>query len=279
MEDNNINEMDILNEIIGGDNSSEVENNQQQISNDDVNGAQQEFVNTENNTNEEDNQEFDINSLDLSHLGITTNSNDNVVATTNSENDPMLEIMKRLDTLQNSNQNQNSNDNDVLNDEELAPLKELADKLLKAGLIPSGLSEEDRQLLKDAKEIKARFEQEESIKQEQAEFENKINALDTFSQNLEKTIPGYDSKFMQKVVGDIVSTHPETAEKILNNPMELLTLWQQVGQKAQPSTTKTNVISSNSKTTADTGNNIEDKIKNGTASEQEEAMWLLKSFQ
>jgi hypothetical protein len=266
-------ELEAMNDILShGNTANTEENNQENTQVNEENIQQNSEVQTEENE-----QEFDINSLDLSHLGITQSNEENTQvneqSNQNNDNSSIQEIIKRLDSMQ----EQNSQD-EGSNDEEIGALKELAEKLQNSGLI-QGVSEEDRALMKEIKEFKEKQEQEEQIKQEQIEYENKVSALDSFSANLEKTVPGYDSKFMQKVVGDIVSTHPETAEKILNNPMELLTLWQQVGQKAQPSTTKTNVISSNSKTTADTGNNIEDKIKNGTASEQEEAMWLLKSFQ
>jgi len=269
-------ELKAMNDILSHGNTANTEENNQENTQVNEENIQQ---NSEVQTDENE-QGFDINSLDLSHLGITQaieeNRQANEQSNQNNDNSSIQEIIKRLDSMQEQNsQDEGSND---ANDEEIGALKELAEKLQNSGLI-QGVSEEDRALMKEIKQFKEKQEQEEQIKQEQIEYENKVSALDSFSANLEKTVPGYDSKFMQKVVGDIVSTHPETAEKILNNPMELLTLWQQVGQKAQPSTTKTNVISSNSKTTADTGNNIEDKIKNGTASEQEEAMWLLKSFQ
>lgn len=233
----------------------------------------------ESNTNEND---IDLSGIDLSFLGVQEEQqptiNNEVAAPQQQvqENNPLQDIISRLDSIQNGTQ-ANGGESNALSEEELAPLKELADKMQNAGLI-QGVSEEDRALLQEVKDFKERMSQQEQIQQEQIEYDNKINALDDFSANLEKTIPGYDSSFMQKVVGDIAQKHPEAAQRILDNPMQLLTLWQQVGQNAQPKQEQTNVISSKSKTVNQDTKSLDQKVANGEADENEEALWILNSF-
>lgn len=235
----------------------------------------QEEINTSDN-------DIDLSGVDLSFLGVQEEQqptvNNEVVAPQQQiqENNPLQDIISRLDSMQNGTQ-ANGGESNALSEEELAPLKELAEKMQSAGLI-QGLTEEDRASLQEIKEFKERISQQEQVQQEQIEYDNKITALDDFSANLEKTIPGYDSNFMQKVVGDIAQKHPEAAQRILDNPMQLLTLWQQVGEKAQPKQEQTNVISSKTKSVSQDAKSLEQKVASGEADENEEAMWILSNF-
>lgn len=221
--------------------------------------------------------ELDLNDFDLSFLGVeneTPNQEQQEVIETapvqeeQEKPNEMQEILKRLDSIQNQEEV-------TADSEELTGLKELAQKMQDAGLFPS-MSEEDKQLLQDAKVMRDNLKADQDYHQQVEAHNVKVNELEAVSSELEKSIPGYSSEFMQKVVSNIAAKNPEAAQKILNNPMQLLTLWSKVGAKAQPSTKPTNVITSNRTQTVST-TDLDQKVKDGSASEYEEARWLMDS--
>lgn len=232
---------------------------------------------------QENKTEINIDDLDLSSLGITADTENEQQGqeqeSQHQQNDPATqEILKKLDSMQGQNKDTQDPATQEINEEELGPLRELAEKMQRAGLI-QGMSDEDRQLLEEAKSMKERLELEDQSRAEIEEHQSKVAALDDFNTKLERTIPNYDSDLMKKTVADIAQKHPQAAEEILNNPMQLLQLWEQLGVKAQPKQQDTNVISSNTKQPTMQNDNLDKKVKSGEASEEEEAMWLLNSFQ
>ena len=235
--------------------------------------------NTTDITNTPSSDEINLNDYDLTFLGVENNEEikdpnnqaPEVIKTPapNVEEKPnqMQEILNRLDSFQKQDETQEDN-------EEQAGLKELAKKLLDVGLFPSAMSKEQEELLKNAQTIQDNMKEEQEYQQEVAAHNEKVSALGEFSKSLEISIPGYSSEFMQKVVYDINATNPEAAQKILNNPMQLLTLWGKVGAKAQPSTKPTNIITNNASQT-NVSSDLEQKVMNGSASAAEEAQWLM----
>ncbi len=223
--------------------------------------------------------EINLNDYDLTFLGVENNEEikdpnnqaPEVIKTPapNVEEKPnqMQEILNRLDSFQKQDETQEDN-------EELAGLKELAKKLQDAGLFPSAISKEQEELLKNAQTIQDNMKEEQEYQQEVEVHNEKVNALEEFSNSLETSIPGYSSALMGKVVANIAATNPEAAQKILNNPMQLLTLWGKVGAKAQPSTQPTNIITNNASQT-NVSSDLEQKVMNGSASAAEEAQWLM----
>lgn len=222
--------------------------------------------------------EINLNDYDLTFLGVENNEEikdpnnqaPEVIKTPapNVEEKPnqMQEILNRLDTFQKQDETQEDN-------EELAGLKELAKKMQDAGLFPA-MSKEQEELLKNAQTIQDNMKEEQEYQQEVEVHNEKVNALEEFSNSLETSIPGYSSALMGKVVANIAATNPEAAQKILNNPMQLLTLWGKVGAKAQPSTKPTNIITNNASQT-NVSSDLEQKVMNGSASAAEEAQWLM----
>ncbi len=262
------NEAEALASLVGGDTdtSSEVI-------------SQSENPNPE--AGEETNEDgIDLSKVDLSFLGIEAQNGEQEPGeivekpqTKPEDNQPnqMDEILNKLETLSNPNETQAPE----LPPEEVEAVKDLFGKFQQLGLIPenNGLSEEDKNLLQEAKEIRDGLKAQETEQKEYEAHQTKLSDLEAFSTKLETTIPGYTTDFMQKVVGDINKTNPEAAQKIFNNPSLLLDLWNNVGAKAQPSQEPTGVINSNGQQ-ATKHNDLDEKVNNGTATELEEARWL-----
>jgi len=219
-------------------------------------------------------KDLNLDNVDLSFLGI------NQVAQTQDENtqgnakdetqgkDEINEIKEMISGLSdNKHQEQ-------IPLEEAQAITELFDKFKQLGLInDNGLSKEDKELLKDTKEINKSFKQQEEEQKAYFEHQTKLEALKDFDKQLSQIVPGYDSKFMQKVIGDIHKTNPEAGMRILNNPSLLINLWNEIGAKAQPSNKNQNVIN----TTGQSNNSLaqlEQKVNDGTATEYEEAQFI-----
>jgi hypothetical protein len=235
-------------------------------------------ANIQANEGGEDN--IDLSGVDLSFLGIEAQNNEqqapgeiveNPAPNPNEQPNQIDEIKEMISNIGNPNDPEKPN----LSEEQIAGAKEIFNLLQDAGLLPKqfGLSEEQETLLKDAQSIKDGMQQQETEQKEYEEHQTKLSGLEDFSKKLETTIPGYSTDFMQKVIGDIQGKNPEAAQKIFNNPSLLIDLWNSVGAKAQPSTEQSNVIGGNSQQVSQ-HNDLDEKVKNGTATEMEEAQWL-----
>ncbi len=156
--------------------------------------------------------------------------------------------------------------------EELAALSVLAEKFQKAGLLPKGLSDEDKQLLEEAKAMRDEIKQQKEMQAQQVEFNNKISAIDSYSKQLESLIPGYSTPFMQKLVAQITQQNPQAGQQILNNPLMLTQLWATYGHKSQPKQQSTNIISNGSSQVGNT--DLFEKVKSGQGSIDDEARLL-----
>ena len=207
-------------------------------------------------------QEVDLSEIDLSFLGVENEATASEEQTQEvnpsvQEQQPneMQEVLNRSDQMQKPNEQQE------IPPEEMTALTELVGKLQGAGLIPQGMSEEDRTLLTEVKKMNDSFKEQEQYNEAVQVHQGKITTLENFSKTLETTIPGYDSKFMQNVVVQINQKNPEAAQKILDNPSELLELWAKVGAKSQPSQVQTNVISSNGNQQTNTNTGLEEKVR------------------
>jgi len=148
-------------------------------------------------------------------------------------------------------------------------LDELAKRVQEMGV---GLSEQDKELLSEVKAIKQEIEQQKFFEQQKLEFTAKINQVDEFNKELEKSIPNYNTDFMISLVKKISDENPNAGKQILDNPAMLISLWNKYGAVAVPQKPKTNaVLNSSSKP-----NNIQhqkelfDRVKSGVASEEEE---------
>ena len=97
----------------------------------------------------------------------------------------MQQIMGRIEALNNPQQHQQSTD------DELAPLRELAERMQQAGLLPKGLNEEHEALLQEVKSLRDEIKQQKEQQQQLQEFQTKINGIDSFSKELEQVIPNY----------------------------------------------------------------------------------------
>ena len=170
--------------------------------------------------------------------------------------------------LNNPNQNEPQ-----IDPEEMTALSALTEKLQKAGLLPKGLSDEDKTLLQEAKAMRDEIKQNKEIQAQKAEFSNKVNAIDTYSKQLEGLIPGYNTEFMISLVSQISKKNPQAGQQILNNPAMLTQLWATYGHKSQPKQQQTNVISSGSGSQVGSTDLFE-KIKGGNATIDDEARYL-----
>lgn len=227
---------------------------------------------------QENNQEgFSLDNIDLSFLGMETTEQTPTTEQSEQlqqEDTVLQQVLEKLNSMT-SEQEQRTQLPDGMGAEQAEALTELFSGLKALGLIPenNGLSEEDRQLLNNAKEMQENFNQQKQLQEAQQEHETKLNALDSFSKELEGVIPGYSSETVQQIVASIHKQDPEKAWKIFNNPSLLVQVWNQIGVKSQPQQQPSNVLSTNSSQSSSLSA-LEEKVNNGTATEAEEAKYL-----
>lgn len=249
-----------------------------------LSGATNQDANTiteQNPTVTQTNEPFDIGEIDMSMFGFPSAPVTPVIPQTapvvqeqmqppqlTQEQQQAQMIQDIYNKLNNPNQNEPQ-----IDPEEMTALSALTEKLQKAGLLPKGLSEEERTLLQEAKAMRDEIKQNKEIQAQQAEFNNKVNAIDTYSKQLEGLIPGYNTEFMISLVSQISQQNPQAGQQILNNPAMLTQLWATYGHKSQPKQQQTNVISSN--TGSQVGRvDLFEKVKAGNASIDDEARFL-----
>lgn len=180
----------------------------------------------------------------------------------------MQQMMERIESLQNPHQQQTS-------DDELAPLKELAEKMQQAGLLPKGLNEEHEALLQEVKTLRDEIKQQKEHQQQVQEFQSKISGVDAFSKELEQVIPNYNTEFMINLVSQIISKDARAGQQILNNPSMLISLWSKYGAKSQPKQQQTNVLSTNGNgNSISTPQELFEKVKSGRGTEEDELRLL-----
>lgn len=217
---------------------------------------------------------FDIGEIDMSMFGSfepqSTVSTIPVVPT-QQQVTPEQQQAQMLQDIYNKLNNPDVN-NDGIDQEELSALSALTEKLQKAGLLPKGMSEEDKQILQDAKTMRDEIKQQREQQAQQIEFGNKVGAIDSYSKQLESLIPGYNTEFMINIVSQISQKNPQAGQQILNNPAMLTQLWATYGAKAQPKQQQTNVISNGSSQVGKT--DLFEKVKGGNASIDDEARYL-----
>lgn len=242
-----------------------------------VNNEQQPNVNEEQTTQPQEQNDFNINldEIDMSMFGnFESQVNQNiqnqqiqqqVQQTQMQEQNPTTQLLEQLLEKLNNNQNQ------TLPDEDTEALSLLATKMQKAGLLPSGISEEDKQLLQEIKAMKDEINQQKEIQKQQVEHQNKISAIDNFSKELEQTIPNYNNDFMIQLVSKITQQNPQAGQQILNNPAMLISLWNKYGAKAQPKVQQTNILTSNGSSSNNVNTNeLFERVKTGKATQDEE---------
>ena len=248
-----------------------------------LSGAAEPQLNQEVNVNQDTaigNQEavtiepFDIGEIDMSMFGSfepqSTVSTIPVVPT-QQQVTPEQQQAQMIQDIYNKLNNPNTS-NDGIDQEELSALSALTEKLQKAGLLPKGMSEEDKQILQDAKTMRDEIKQQREQQVQQVEYTNKVNAIDTYSKQLSELIPGYDNNLMINIVSQISQKNPQAGQQILNNPAMLTQLWATYGAKAQPKQQQTNVISNGSSQVGRT--DLFEKVKGGNASIDDEARYL-----
>lgn len=248
-----------------------------------LSGAVEPQLNQEVNVNQDTavgNQEaatiepFDIGEIDMSMFGSfepqSTVSTIPVVPT-QQQVTPEQQQTQMIQDIYNKLNNPNTS-NDGIDQEELSALSALTEKLQKAGLLPKGMSEEDKQILQDAKTMRDEIKQQREQQAQQIEFGNKVGAIDSYSKQLESLIPGYNTEFMINIVSQISQKNPQVGQQILNNPAMLTQLWAAYGAKAQPKQQQTNVISNGSSQVGKT--DLFEKVKGGNASIDDEARYL-----
>lgn len=217
---------------------------------------------------------FDIGEIDMSMFGSfepqSTVSTIPVVPT-QQQVTPEQQQAQMIQDIYNKLNNPDVN-NDEIDQEELSALSALTEKLQKAGLLPKGMSEEDKQILQDAKTMRDEIKQQREQQAQQIEFGNKVGAIDSYSKQLESLIPGYNTEFMINIVSQISQKNPQAGQQILNNPAMLTQLWATYGAKAQPKQQQTNVISNGSSQVGKT--DLFEKVKGGNASIDDEARYL-----
>lgn len=180
----------------------------------------------------------------------------------------MQQMMNRIESLQNPQQQQ-------LTDDELAPLKELAERMQQAGLLPKGLDKEHEELLQEVKILRDEIKQQKEQQLQVQEFQAKINNIDAFSAELEQVIPNYNKEFMVNLVSQITSKDARAGQQILNNPSMLISLWSKYGAKAQPKQQNTNVLSSNgNNNNITTSQELFERVKSGKGTEADELRLL-----
>ena len=180
----------------------------------------------------------------------------------------MQQMMERIESLQNPQQQQPT-------DDELAPLRELAEKMQQAGLLPKGLDKEHEELLQEVKTLRDEIKQQKEQQQQMQEFQSKISGIDAFSKELEQVIPNYNTEFMVNLVAHITSKDARAGQQILNNPSMLISLWSKYGAKSQPKQQNTNVLSTNGNNNNITSSQeLFDKVKSGKGTEADELRLL-----
>lgn len=180
----------------------------------------------------------------------------------------MQQMMERIESLQNPQQQQPT-------DDELAPLRELAEKMQQAGLLPKGLDKEHEELLQEVKTLRDEIKQQKEQQQQMQEFQSKISGIDAFSKELEQVIPNYNTEFMVNLVAQITSKDARAGQQILNNPAMLISLWSKYGAKSQPKQQNTNVLSTNGNNNNITSSQeLFEKVKSGKGTEADELRLL-----
>lgn len=220
----------------------------------------------------DNNEPFDIGEIDMSMFGITEQPETPIVQAQPQVITQEQQQAQMIQDIYNKLNNPDTKANDVIEPEELTALSTLTEKLQKAGLLPSGLSEEDKTLLQEAKAMRDEIKQSRELQQQQAEFTAKVNSIDEYSKTLEGLIPGYDTSFMINVVSQISKQNPQAGQQILNNPAMLTQLWAKYGAKAQPRQQQTNVIS-NGSSQVGRGDLLE-KVRSGNGTPDDEARLL-----
>jgi hypothetical protein len=247
-----------------------------------LSGATEPQINQDANVNLSDtaigNQEvtaiepFDIGEIDMSMFGLPNEPQATApVIPEQQQATPEQQQAQMLQDIYNKLNNPDVN-NDEIGQEELTALSALTEKLQKAGLLPKGISEEDRQILQDAKTMRDEIKQQREQQAQQVEFGNKVSAIDSYSKQLEDLIPGYSTEFMISMVSQISQKNPQAGQQILNNPAMLTQLWATYGAKSQPKQQSTNVISNGSSQVGKT--DLFEKVKGGNASIDDEARYL-----
>jgi len=244
--------LDSFNEDVEINNSVEVE---------DTNQAQMEVTGDELSIPDVDMEDFGITNVEPSNAQVEQNQN------LSNQELLLAQILQKLDSKE-----QQPQQNSLVEDENLPMLNELATRLKTAGLLPNGLSPEDKELLNEVKAIKDEIEQQKQAQIAQAQLNSKIDAIDNFNKELESTIPNYNTSFMVSLVKKITDQNPHAGEQILNNPAMLISLWNKYGAVAVPQKPKTNAVlnSSNKANNITNTSALFDKVKSGTASEEEE---------
>ena len=246
-----------------------------------INSNQEAATTEQNTTITAPAETFDIGDIDMTMFGLLNEPLAPVVPQTapiipeqaqptqiTQEQQQAQMIQDIYNKLNNPNQNEQQ-----IEPEELTALSALTEKLQKAGLLPKGLSDEDKTLLQEAKAMRDEIKQQKEQQAQQMEFNNKVNAIDSYSKQLEELIPGYNTEFMISLVSKISQQNAQAGQQILNNPAMLTQLWATYGHKSQPKQQQTNVISSNSGSQVGRVDLFE-KVKAGNASIDDEARYL-----
>lgn len=217
---------------------------------------------------------FNLDDIDMSMFGLenTVNQESQVQQSQQQQLDPntllMQQMMERIEALKNPQQQQPT-------DDELTPLKELAEKMQQAGLLPKGLNKEHEELLQEVKTLRDEIKQQKEQQQQVQEFQSKINSIDAFSKELEQVIPNYNKEFMVNLVTQITNKDARAGEQILNNPSMLISLWSKYGAKSQPKQQNTNVLSTNGNNNNITNSQeLFEKVKSGKGTEADELRLL-----
>lgn len=247
-----------------------------------TNSNQETTTTTEQNPIAPNNESFDIGEIDMSMFGLPNEPVAPVTAPVVPVVQEQLQTQQltleqqqaqMIQDIYNKLNNPNQNEPQI-DQEEMTALSVLTEKLQKAGLLPKGLSEEERTLLQEAKAMRDEIKQQKEIQAQQVEFTNKVNAIDTYSKQLVSLIPGYNTEFMISLVSQISQQNPQAGQQILNNPAMLTQLWANYGHKSQPKQQQTNVISSNGVNSSAGRGDLLDKVRSGNASIDEEANFL-----
>lgn len=258
---NNVMSEDDAISFLSGYGQSENQEQQPQATQDDV-------QNTSTDTG------FNLDDIDMSMFGLenTVNQESQVQQSQQQQLDPntllMQQMMERIEALKNPQQQQPT-------DDELTPLKELAEKMQQAGLLPKGLNKEHEELLQEVKTLRDEIKQQKEQQQQVQEFQSKINSIDAFSKELEQVIPNYNKEFMVNLVTQITNKDARAGEQILNNPSMLISLWSKYGAKSQPKQQNTNVLSTNGNNNNITNSQeLFEKVKSGKGTEADELRLL-----
>ena len=217
---------------------------------------------------------INIDDLDMSMFGLEDAVNQDAqqqVQPQQADSNTLLmqQMMERIESLQNPQQQQTVADDDI------APLRELAERMQQAGLLPKGLNEEHEALLQEVKSLRDEIKQQKEQQQQVQEFQSKISGIDAFSKELEQVIPNYNTEFMINLVGQITNKDPRAGQQILNNPSMLISLWAKYGAKSQPKQQQSNVLSTNGNgNIINTSQELFEKVKSGRGTEEDELRLL-----